>query len=434
MRDVDALRRQAEAASDASAATPRRCSTGRCRGRGCGASTRCSASCGATAPRARHRGLHNRLQRRHARRQTPQTHARAGITAPPWSHARTRDPARALSPTRDAIQIARSLPRPLKRGGVPMTAAGESSRPDLKTVLRRLKLSRMLDALPERLTLARQRKDAHQNLLLQVLSDEVSRRESLAVTLRVQKVPLRSHDALGTLGYDREGHFRPRAPRRLAHAALPRRPRARDHRRPGRRRQDLSGPRPRPRRLPARRYRARRPRRTEMLKDLLSAPRASITAMKQKSRNSSWSTLILDDFAIDVVDPVESRDLCRPTPPRAPSRWLGGIITSNRGPDEWLATFADPVRAQSAIDRFTSNAYDPSSTANRIGLGSSHAWRRTPKSARDDRAAGRAHEGALGGSHRDRRCRSRRPPSARRLSDDQSGGESVDRNPLFASP
>ena len=33
-------------------------------------------------------------------------------------------------------------------------------------------------------------------------------------------------------------------------------------------------------------------------------------------------------------------------------------MTSNRGPDEWLATFADPVRAQSAIDRFTSNAYD----------------------------------------------------------------------------
>ena len=34
------------------------------------------------------------------------------------------------------------------------------------------------------------------------------------------------------------------------------------------------------------------------------------------------------------------------------------VFTSNRGPDEWLATFADPVRAQSAIDRFTSNAYD----------------------------------------------------------------------------
>lgn len=34
------------------------------------------------------------------------------------------------------------------------------------------------------------------------------------------------------------------------------------------------------------------------------------------------------------------------------------IVMSNRGPDEWLATFADPVRAQAAIDRFTSNAYD----------------------------------------------------------------------------
>ena len=26
--------------------------------------------------------------------------------------------------------------------------------------------------------------------------------------------------------------------------------------------------------------------------------------------------------------------------------------------DEWLATFADPVRAQAAVDRFTSNTYD----------------------------------------------------------------------------
>ena len=34
------------------------------------------------------------------------------------------------------------------------------------------------------------------------------------------------------------------------------------------------------------------------------------------------------------------------------------IDTSNRGPDEWLPTFADPVRAQSALDRFTNAAYD----------------------------------------------------------------------------
>ena len=34
------------------------------------------------------------------------------------------------------------------------------------------------------------------------------------------------------------------------------------------------------------------------------------------------------------------------------------IVTSNRTPDEWLATFADPMRAQSTIDRFANNAYD----------------------------------------------------------------------------
>ncbi len=62
--------------------------------------------------------------------------------------------------------------------------------PDLKTVLRRLKLSRMLDTLPERLTLARQQKMPHHDLLLQVLSDEVARRESLAVTLRVENARL----------------------------------------------------------------------------------------------------------------------------------------------------------------------------------------------------------------------------------------------------
>jgi DNA replication protein DnaC len=49
-------------------------------------------------------------------------------------------------------------------------------------------------------------------------------------------------------------------------------------------------------------------------------------------------------------------------------------VTSNRGPDEWLATFAAPVRAQAAIDRFTSNAYDL------VIEGESHRQRLKPKS------------------------------------------------------
>ena len=56
------------------------------------------------------------------------------------------------------------------------------------------------------------------------------------------------------------------------------------------------------------------------------------------------------------MDPTESRDAYEILTDRHRSGSI--IITSNRGPDEWLATFADPVRAQSAVDRFTSNAYD----------------------------------------------------------------------------
>jgi hypothetical protein len=44
--------------------------------------------------------------------------------------------------------------------------------PDLKTTLRRLRLSRILDTLPERLVLARQQKMPHQDWLLLILSDE----------------------------------------------------------------------------------------------------------------------------------------------------------------------------------------------------------------------------------------------------------------------
>jgi DNA replication protein DnaC len=66
--------------------------------------------------------------------------------------------------------------------------------------------------------------------------------------------------------------------------------------------------------------------------------------------------LILDDFALDCMESTESRDIYELLTER--HRVGSIIVTSNRGPDEWLATFADPVRAQSAIDRFTSNAYD----------------------------------------------------------------------------
>jgi hypothetical protein len=45
------------------------------------------------------------------------------------------------------------------------------------------------------------------------------------------------------------------------------------------------------------------------------------------------------------MDQQESRDAYEILTER--ERAGSVIVTSNRGPDEWLATFADPVRAQS---------------------------------------------------------------------------------------
>ena len=60
--------------------------------------------------------------------------------------------------------------------------------PELKTVLRRLKLGRLLDTLPERFALARLQKMPHQDFLLLALGDEVSRRDSLSATVRAMSL------------------------------------------------------------------------------------------------------------------------------------------------------------------------------------------------------------------------------------------------------
>ena len=95
----------------------------------------------------------------------------------------------------------------------------------------------------------------------------------------------------------------------------------------------------------------------------------------------SVDLLVLDDFAIDVLDGTESRDLYDILLERYRTGSI--VVTSNRGPDEWLATFADPIRAQSAIDRFTSNAYDL------IIEGESHRPRLKPRLTKDSKERSR---------------------------------------------
>ena len=62
--------------------------------------------------------------------------------------------------------------------------------PDLKQVLRRLKLGKMLDTLPERLTLAKQQHLSHAAFLELVLADEATRRDTTSAARRAHTAGL----------------------------------------------------------------------------------------------------------------------------------------------------------------------------------------------------------------------------------------------------
>jgi DNA replication protein DnaC len=226
--------------------------------------------------------------------------------------------------------------------------------PELIAAMRRLKLSGVLQTLPERLTLARTQKMPYQDFLLALAGDEVTRRDGQAATLRAQRarldpaMRLEVWDASSKVTYDKmvlnelismrfiENHshvaivgpvgvgktFLSHA---LGHIAC----------RHG--------------------YSVLAVRADAMLKTLRHS-RLDNSYEAELRKLIAVDLLIVDDFGLDAMDASESRDAYDIFVER--HRAGSMIITSNRGPDEWLATFADQMRAQSAIDRFTGNAYD----------------------------------------------------------------------------
>ena len=66
--------------------------------------------------------------------------------------------------------------------------------------------------------------------------------------------------------------------------------------------------------------------------------------------------LITDDFALQAMDPTETADFYEIIVERHQSTVT--VVTSNRDPAEWLAVLADPLLAQSAIDRLQSSAWE----------------------------------------------------------------------------
>jgi DNA replication protein DnaC len=235
-----------------------------------------------------------------------------------------------------------------------MTAPTPTISTELATLLRRLKLGRCIDTLPERLALARSRNLAHAEFLELVLADEVTRRETTSAAVRARAAGLdpdmsfenwddatkvtydhRILDELCSLRFVDAGHNalimgpvgvgKTFVATALGHAAV-------------RRRYSVTFS------------------RTDVLLKRLRASRLDNSHDSEMRKLLRVDLLILDDFALAAMDPLDTADIYETIVER--HRTASTIATSNREPIEWLGQMADPLLAQSAIDRLQSAAYE----------------------------------------------------------------------------
>ncbi len=225
---------------------------------------------------------------------------------------------------------------------------------ELKALLRRLKLGRCTDTLPERLALAKSRNLAHAEFLELVLADEVTRRETTSADLRARAAGLEADmcfenwdeatkvtydhqvlDELCSLRFVDAGHnavimgpvgvgktFIATA---LGHAAV-------------RRRYSVVF------------------QRADVLLKRLRASRLDNSHDAEMRKLLRVDLLVLDDFALQAMDALDTSDIYDLIVER--HRAASTVVTSNREPIEWLGQMADALLAQSAIDRLQSAAYE----------------------------------------------------------------------------
>lgn len=226
--------------------------------------------------------------------------------------------------------------------------------PELKALLRRVKLGRCLDTLPERLSLAQTGGMGHAEFLELVLADEVTRRENTSADRRAKTagldptMTLDRWDDTANITYDRAvwnelcslrfveaGHnavimgpvgvgktFLATA---LGHAAV------------------------------RRRFSVHFERCDRLLKRL-RVSRLDNSHDTEIRKLLRVDLLIIDDFILQALDPVDTADIYELVVER--HRTSATVVTSNREPVEWLGLMTDPLLAQSAIDRLQSAAHE----------------------------------------------------------------------------
>ena len=226
--------------------------------------------------------------------------------------------------------------------------------PELRQVLRRLKLGQILSTLPERLTLARQQHLPHQDFLELVLADEVARRDRTSASLRARlarldpAMVLEAWDESSEVSFDRQlwaelttlrflddalnvlilgpvGVGKTFCANALGHIAC-------------------------------RRHRSVIFERADRMFKRLKAARLDNSHDVEMRRLIRVDLLLVDDLALQPLNAVETTDLYELVVER--HRRASTLITSNREPAEWIALMADPLLAQSAVDRLQSAAYE----------------------------------------------------------------------------
>lgn len=226
--------------------------------------------------------------------------------------------------------------------------------PELKSALKRLKLGNLIDVLPQRLELAKQQDMTFDDLLLLLLNDEISRRDSTAALRRAMDggldpdMVLERWDKTAKVTFDRLV-LNELASLRFVDAA---------------RNVVVLGPVGVGKTFLANAlghiacrngYHVLFRRADEMLKTLRQS-RFDNSRDAVMLELCTVDLLIIDDFALEPMDRDESRDVYQLFVERTGR--AATIVTSNRDTGEWIGAFADVLQAQSAVDRFINAAYD----------------------------------------------------------------------------
>jgi DNA replication protein DnaC len=220
--------------------------------------------------------------------------------------------------------------------------------------MRRVKLGKLLDTLPERLALARTQHLPHHDFLEMLLADEVARRDQQAVVLRARTahldptMVLEAWDDSSTVAFDRDlwaelcslrfldqahnilimgpvGVGKTFLANALGHAAV------------------------------RRKYSVHVERADKLFKRLRAA-RLDHTHEDEMRKLHRVELLIIDDLALHPLGTEQTNDFYELIVER--HREASTIITSNREPPEMLTMMADPLLAQSALDRLQSAAFE----------------------------------------------------------------------------